>query len=100
MQTFCAAVYRLERQIEANGNLWNFAARFRVRRHDTEVSMLRDFVFFDRAEVAKHPNGVVVIVLQELKVRGGKPEPVKMLSCREAGALALMEAISRALECK
>lgn len=54
-------------------------------------------VFFDRAAAAKRPNGAVTIVLQKQKERGAKPEPVKILACRTAGALALVEAIVRAL---
>jgi|GEM_PF-5326355 len=55
-------------------------------------------VFFETAEAGRQPNGVVTIVLQTRpKVRGGEPDPVKILSCRLAGAAALMEAIARAL---
>lgn len=63
---------------------------------DNDILMTE--VFFDRAEAAKKPNGTVTIVLQVLKARGTKPEPVKILSCRTAGALALVEAIVRALQ--
>ncbi len=55
-------------------------------------------LFFDEAEASKRANGVMVIVLQSKpKARGGKPEPIKILSCRTAGALALIDAIKRAL---
>jgi hypothetical protein len=59
--------------------------------------VMRD-VFFELADAKKRPNGVVVAVLQtKPKVRGGKPEPVKIICCRAAGALALIEALTRAL---
>ncbi len=55
-------------------------------------------IFFDRAEANRRANGVVMIVLQmKPKEPGRKPEPVMIVSCRTAGALALMEAIAHAL---
>ena len=55
-------------------------------------------IFFDRAEAARRPNGVIAIVLQmKSKVRGGKPEPVEIVTCRQAGGLALLEALFRVL---
>lgn len=58
---------------------------------------MQDDVFFDHAAVSRQPNGVFVIVLQTLSVRGGEPTPVDIVECREAGARSLMEAIAAVL---
>jgi len=58
---------------------------------------MRD-LFFDQAECRRRANGVLVIVLQSKpKTRGGKPEPVKIITCRDAGAHVLIEALRREL---
>lgn len=58
---------------------------------------MRD-IFFDSVDVTRGANGVYVIALQtKSKVRGGKPDPVAIVSCRQAGALDMIEAIFRVL---
>ncbi len=53
--------------------------------------------FFTHVEVRRRANGMIVIVLQIKPVRGGAPLPVQIIECREAGALALMEALGSVL---